>query len=414
MWLHVPGLSESSPCAQGWADSTTASASRSQMLARSAWSRGKVLRPRAWLRKCERESWMTALFGQICEPSTAQRGVESWIRSLPGCPVHQCLSPAGDSGPLTNDGSGLMPVGLSERSSRPGCSSKTCRACTLGPANAFDAYAAGLIDGEGSITLGPKLKGRYKSYVIQVGVEMSIKAITILNQMHKVYGGTMGINRQKGQKHSSTAAWRIFGSNAACFLYRVFPFLMLKQKQAEIVIKLLERREEVLENGTTAWTEARLKAFASETERIHALNAKGPTPVFPGETALRVGNRWVSRTVDLFGERWETFSGPWPHWGSMRNGCVYRRKPLDLHKSGRDGSVWATPTTRDHKDGADPSEKAATESRLGRQAPRMTQDGKWFLPLTPNMLLRFRLNWRFAAWLMGLPLAVLTPIGSTD
>jgi hypothetical protein len=33
-------------------------------------------------------------------------------------------------------------------------------------------------------------------------------------------------------------------------------------------------------------------------------------------------------------------------------------------------ALWATPTSRDHKDGANPSENVATNSLLGRQAPR--------------------------------------------
>jgi len=74
-------------------------------------------------------------------------------------------------------------------------------------------------------------------------------------------------------------------------------------------------------------------------------------------------------------------------------------------------ALWALPTTRDHKDGSAPSEESPTNGMLGRQAPRMTEGGKWFLPLTPNSPLRYRLNPRFVAWLQGIPWSWITPDG---
>ena len=64
--------------------------------------------------------------------------------------------------------------------------------------------------------------------------------------------------------------------------------------------------------------------------------------------------------------------------------------------------MWATPTSRDHKDGASPSEKVATNSLLGRQAPRTPMPGQQ----SSNESLT--LNPRFVEWLMGFP------IGWTD
>ena len=58
---------------------------------------------------------------------------------------------------------------------------------------------------------------------------------------------------------------------------------------------------------------------------------------------------------------------------------------------------WATPTSRDHKDGADPSEKVDTNSLLGRQAPRAT--GPAFRQDSGPR----RLNPAFVEWLMGWP-----------
>jgi DNA (cytosine-5)-methyltransferase 1 len=59
--------------------------------------------------------------------------------------------------------------------------------------------------------------------------------------------------------------------------------------------------------------------------------------------------------------------------------------------------AWATPTSRDHKDGADPSANVPTNSLLGRQAPRATG------PVSPSGSGPRRLNPAFVEWLMGLP-----------
>ena len=60
--------------------------------------------------------------------------------------------------------------------------------------------------------------------------------------------------------------------------------------------------------------------------------------------------------------------------------------------------AWATPTGRDHKDGANPSENVATNSLLGRQAPRTPMPGK------ESSKQPRRLNPRFVEMLMGWPL----------
>jgi hypothetical protein len=60
--------------------------------------------------------------------------------------------------------------------------------------------------------------------------------------------------------------------------------------------------------------------------------------------------------------------------------------------------TWATPTTRDHKDGANPSELVPTNSLLGRQAPRT------LLPGGSSSTAGRKLNPRFVEWLMGWPL----------
>jgi hypothetical protein len=70
-------------------------------------------------------------------------------------------------------------------------------------------------------------------------------------------------------------------------------------------------------------------------------------------------------------------------------------------------ALWALPTTRER---SGPSEEERNTPNIGLQAQRMTQAGKWFSRDNPNSPLRYQLQWRFVAWLMGLPCSLITPI----
>ena len=69
-----------------------------------------------------------------------------------------------------------------------------------------------------------------------------------------------------------------------------------------------------------------------------------------------------------------------------------------------EAGTWATPTSRDHKGGADPSEKVATNSLLGRQAPRTPMPGRNSLNASPDSHQQSQvLNPAFVEWLQGFP-----------
>jgi hypothetical protein len=81
VWLYLPDSTSvaSSPAS---ADSILPSVSQCRKAARWLWSRGKRAPARFWLTKCKKEFWTRRLFGQRLKPSTASRGVASWIASL--------------------------------------------------------------------------------------------------------------------------------------------------------------------------------------------------------------------------------------------------------------------------------------------------------------------------------------------
>jgi hypothetical protein len=80
MWLRLP--STSSPSAPVVAVLNSQSSSVWNRLASSALWRGKPTQPQSWRRAWMKVSWTTRLSGAMCEPSTADAGVDAWICSL--------------------------------------------------------------------------------------------------------------------------------------------------------------------------------------------------------------------------------------------------------------------------------------------------------------------------------------------
>jgi DNA (cytosine-5)-methyltransferase 1 len=143
----------------------------------------------------------------------------------------------------------------------------------------------------------------------------------------------------------------------------------------------------------------------------------------------------LSRYVKAY-ERWVTglrrdFSAR-KKWGQLIGGSGYLSWPTPTANSmtgsgtsGRKGGInlqtaagrwyqkaamWATPTARDWKDGANPSPKVPTNSLLGRQAPRSQVSGAAQNPNGSRQL-----NPIFVEWLMGFPMRWSLPdIEPTD
>lgn len=92
-WLYVPGLVASN------SDSNWPS----HLPVPSAGLNGTPAQPSTWSRAWKAKPWLRGLSGATCEPSTAARGVESWIASLRASRASRSASP-GSSGGMTTPG----------------------------------------------------------------------------------------------------------------------------------------------------------------------------------------------------------------------------------------------------------------------------------------------------------------------
>ena len=224
-------------------------------------------------------------------------------------------------------------------SAQNGCSSKTCQVCSLPQDRDFDAYAAGLIDGEGSFTVLADQARSHMSVVIQV--TLASKATGALNALYWKYGGSVRPLDRPRLKEAATARWQMPGRNLRCLIERLLPYMTIKRQQAEICLDILTRQWPKYQ-GNHKVTAERISLFLDAKKKVEELNRRGPITPEKDYIAQLVGNCWMTRKVDLFGEHWETFSGRFPASGSLRNGVMCERPTWAPRTGESDGSVWPT------------------------------------------------------------------------
>ncbi len=103
MWLHIPTTSASTQARPVW---TSGSDWPFRALGQSVTWRETRKPPRFWFGKWKRDGLIRRLCGQIQEPSTAGRGVASWISSLADSRASRGVSPDSSRAPTTTAGSG--------------------------------------------------------------------------------------------------------------------------------------------------------------------------------------------------------------------------------------------------------------------------------------------------------------------
>jgi hypothetical protein len=208
----------------------------------------------------------------------------------------------------------------------------------------IDAYAAGLVDGEGCIyvTNSARKGPARRSYSIVVEIGMSVKAVSLLRIMRREYGGVIKLSRPATERWSEARAWVVSGVKAEAMLLRILPHLLLKKDQAQVALRVMEiRRSLIPEGGRTArWTDAAADRCEAARLSIQEMNRKGPDPEEPAKplpgrfVARRVGSQWVTNQATLFSDTgWEPFSGPWPTSGFGGPGGFWTREDSEWPSS---------------------------------------------------------------------------------
>ncbi len=98
-------------------------------------------------------------------------------------------------------------------------------------------WAAGIIDGEGCISINKNLKGI--GYTIRLSVNMThMKTIDNLQKIFKL--GSINFVPARCKQWKDTYRWEVSGRNAIEIIKLVYPLLITKEEQAYTAVKFYE------------------------------------------------------------------------------------------------------------------------------------------------------------------------------
>lgn len=126
-------------------------------------------------------------------------------------------------------------------------------------------YAAGFMDGEGCINVSSCRSIMFiRILIVNTNLE-------VLKMFQQKWGGDISENKQHKINWKISYTWRV--SHAAClaFLNDIYPFLIVKKKQAEAAFIFFSSRP----GKGKCWTDSRLAEANEAIDQIKSLNKKG-------------------------------------------------------------------------------------------------------------------------------------------
>lgn len=332
------------------------------------WS-GKPVPQASLLRLWKRERLMKRLSGLTFSRSTAQRGADAFIASLPDSPVRISPSQADERASTASAPDSSSTCSTSRMLAvRDSSFWRTCQASLLPPPPLWTKPKAN--------STSARPPESWENWPTAAGMRNG-----------RIFARpTSALTTSANDGSASRGAWLTpFGMNGITQDGRV-------GAGGEFAKQVSQWMPPVVPNGGRS-VSAEVVASRGSTE-----NGKRTTKMAPSH-----GN---SHGIVLAGQacQWAT-----PKASETDRGVcpseIARRSPGLLTQT----ATWATPTARDHKDGATSLENVEVNGLLGRQVlttslrqVHSTIDGR---ELSPNILgSRRRLNPLFAEWLMGWPI----------
>ena len=116
------------------------------------------------------------------------------------------------------------------------------------------AWAAGIIDGEGSIFIMKqqrKDRERGHNYILRISVQSTDPYMT--KELGKLFpdGAIFSQDRYKSENWSDTLKWQVNGRRAVNVLKQILPFMRVKQDQAKMAVDFQETTKKHWRHMTT-------------------------------------------------------------------------------------------------------------------------------------------------------------------
>lgn len=151
------------------------------------------------------------------------------------------------------------------------------------PTNEILAYMAGIIDGEGCLTIGKQIRKDRVSPSYRCSITVSNTDRRLVDLFSKYYGGHTAHRKDSRveKKWADSYTWYCPDGSSVEFLLDIKNYLLIKHKQAEILIKFQElktkyRRKSLGQGkGTAPLSDVEIADKEKHYLKIKALNTKG-------------------------------------------------------------------------------------------------------------------------------------------
>lgn len=101
------------------------------------------------------------------------------------------------------------------------------------------AYAAGVLDGEGSISM-TRVGGQSRKAYWRIVVAVSNCDLPLVEFLHDRWGGSKLVGMNRGENKRPQHRWTVVGHSARDFLAAVRPYLLVKAERADWAQEVLE------------------------------------------------------------------------------------------------------------------------------------------------------------------------------
>uniref|UniRef100_A0A6H2A3W2 Putative HNH homing endonuclease n=1 Tax=viral metagenome TaxID=1070528 RepID=A0A6H2A3W2_9ZZZZ len=138
------------------------------------------------------------------------------------------------------------------------------------------AYAAGIVDGEGCISIGGKSLGAGKPRRLIMLLSVVNTNEWLIRWLKMQFGGNIRSNKPTNPRAKLKWIWRVESKKASEIIKLIMPYLQIKRPQAELAIEFQSRKK--YRGGTLAMrclTDDEHALNEADVTLMHIYNKKG-------------------------------------------------------------------------------------------------------------------------------------------
>jgi hypothetical protein len=106
-------------------------------------------------------------------------------------------------------------------------------------------YLAGIIDGEGTITIGRQKQYKRETYVFRTWIFVANTFKPLVELLKQRHGGNWALGgKPRTKRYKQGYVWHMLDRETIAPLLRsIMPYLVVKRRQAELVLRFIESRQ---------------------------------------------------------------------------------------------------------------------------------------------------------------------------